>query len=243
MNKEKDVLIFKDIEEISDFVIEKWLDISGQAIKDNARFNVALSGGKTPAALFRKIVKLKDSFQWDKTHIYLVDERFVPHSDPKSNFGMISESLLRHINISDSNIHPVFIEKDAGSSAARYEKDLISSFNLTGGALPRFDLILLGIGHDGHTASLFPETQALNEKEHLAAAVTLPDISKNMRVTITLPVINNSDNIFFMAAGADKASTIREIIENKDCRLPTAMVKPIRGKLFFLMDEGAGSLL
>lgn len=243
MKTEKDVLIFKNIEEISDFVIEKWLDISAQAIKKNGRFTVALSGGKTPAMLYSKIVKLKDSFQWDKTHIFLVDERFVPHSDPNSNFGMISESLLRHINIPAGNIHPVFIEEDAGSSAVRYEKDLISSFDLTAGAFPRFGLILLGIGHDGHTASLFPGTQALIEKAHLAAAVILPDVSKKERVTITLPVINNSDNIFFMATGADKAKTVKEIIEHKDCVLPAAMLKPAKGRLFFLMDEGAGSLL
>ncbi|MBI4825601.1 MAG: 6-phosphogluconolactonase [Nitrospirae bacterium] len=243
MNKEKEVLIFKDIEEISGFVVKKWLEISGRAVSKKGRFSVALSGGRTPLPLYKRLVESKGLFRWDKTDIFLVDERFVPYSDPESNFGMIRENFFRHINIPAENLHPVPIEEDAELSAARYGKDLASSFDLTAGAVPQFDLILLGIGHDGHTASLFPGTQALNEKAHLAAAVILPDISKKNRVTITLPVINNSDNIFFMAAGADKAETVKEIIENRDSLLPAAMVKPEKGRLFFLMDEGAGSLL
>lgn len=239
----KKVLIFKDIDEISDLVIEKWLHISESAIGKRGRFTVALSGGKTPSALFRKIVKLKDSFQWDKTHIFLADERFVPYNDHESNLGMIRESLLRHIKIPDGNIHPVPIKESVEDSAHKYEEEIVSFFRLTKGAMPEFNLILLGIGADGHTASLFPDIGALNGRGHLAAAVRLPDISKRERVTVTLSLINNSENIIFMATGADKAETIKEIVENKSCLLPAAMVRPNKGNILFLVDEGAGSLL
>lgn len=237
------VLIFKGIDEISDFVIDRWLEIAADAIKKNGRFTVALSGGNTPAVLYRKIVELKDQFQWDRTHIFLVDERFVPYDDIESNFGMIKEMLLDRIDIPAENIHPVPITEDVGSSAMLYESDLISYFNLTGSSLPRFDMMLLGVGKDGHTASLFPGSDALNEMKHLAAAVPRDDISKWARVTITLPVINNADNIYFMATGADKAKTVRDIIEHNECRLPAAIVKPENGAILFLVDEGAGSLL
>lgn len=239
----KNLLVFKGLDEISVFVIEKWLEISHNAIEKNGRFAVALSGGKTPVPLYNKLVELKELFQWDKTDIFLVDERFVDFNNSESNFRMIKEALLDHIDVPVENIHPVPIEEDAELSAVQYEKDMISFLNLANGGIPRLDLVLLGVGEDGHIASLFPGTSALNETGKLAIATMPPDISKRERITITLPVINNADNIFFIAIGTNKAIIIKEIIEGDNRLLPAAIVNPEEGKSVFLIDEGAGSLL
>ncbi len=240
---EEGLLVFKDIAEISGHVVKRWLNISANAIDHKGIFIVALSGGSTPLSLHKKLIDSKDLIQWDKIHIFLVDERFVPYDSNESNFRMIKETLLDHIKIPSGNIHPIPIEKGSAASASKYEEEMSSFFHLKKGSFPQFDLILLGIGDDGHTASLFSGQPALDEKEHLAASVKSGDTIKQDRITITFPVINNADNILFMAAGTGKAEAVRQIIENSNCRLPAAMVRPVSGSRTFLIDERAGSLL
>lgn len=239
----KEVIIFKTIDDMADFVVKQWEVISREAIKERGQFTAALSGGRTPLVLYKKLsgeIKLP----WDKTHIFMADERFVPYESGENNYHSISRILLRHVGIPGKNIHPVFTSEDsARASAKRYEGDLISFFRITGKKLPRFDLMLLGIGEDGHTASLFPDTSALQESKRLAAAVSPRDESIKERITLTLPVINNAANIMFMAAGRNKANIAREVIEGKNSLLPAALVKPGHGRLFFLLDEDAGALL
>jgi 6-phosphogluconolactonase len=243
MTSEKEVLIFKSLDDISDHAVKMWLRISKEAIKKKGSFTVAISGGSTPVMLYKKLAALKTGLRWDKTDIFIVDERFVPYGDPESNFRMIKKALLEHMEIPAENIHPIPIEETAPVSASNYEDEIRTFFSLKKGSMPEFDLLLLGLGDDGHTASLFPGTPALNDHEHLVTSVMPDDLSKKERITITLPVINNADNICFMACGSDKADAVREVIENGSSALPAAMVKPVSGSLYFLIDESAGALL
>ncbi len=239
---DKEILVFDDIEKIIDYAVEKWTEVAEEAVKERGYFTAALSGGRTPVMLHKALSAKKD-LPWDRTHVFIVDERFVPSDHEDSNYLMINNTLLKHVRIPSENIHPVQTENSTPVlSAEKYEKDMLSFFNISENEFPRFDLIFLGIGEDGHTASLFPGTPALKETRHLAAAVTQSVKPGKERVTLTFPAINNAENIILMATGGDKAAAIREVIEGNGS-LPAAMVRPDRGKLFFLLDKNAASLL
>jgi len=238
----KQIIIFKTIDGIADFVIAQWKTISERAIKEKGYFTVALSGGKTPVFLYKKLSH-KRTLPWGKTYIFQTDERFVLYQDKENNFHMISERLLNKVGIPKENVYPIStIKDDAQLSARRYERDLRSFFQVNSKP-PRFDLILLGVGQDGHTASLFPATQAVREKKRLAVAIEPLKKTEHERITITFPVINNSENVMFLATGRNKAKIVKEVIDDKCSLLPASMVKPERGNVFFLLDESAGSLL
>lgn len=227
---------------MSDFVIAQWETISAKAVKNKKRFCVALSGGKTPVFLYKKLSQ-KKTLPWDKTHIFMVDERFVPYESEENNFHMINNALLDDVSIHKKNVHAVATEEDTSQAAAeKYEMDLLSFFK-NNTEPPQFDLILLGIGSDGHTASIFPGTQAVKEKKHLAVAAAPLDKTKNERITITFPVINNAENVMFLVTGGNKAKIVKEVIDGKNYLLPASMVELENGRLFFLLDESAGALL
>ncbi len=243
MNDHREILIFENGDELSDFALEKWREISGKAIKDRESFAVALSGGKTPVGFYRKLAGLQDDLSWNKTDVFLVDERFVPFDSDESNYGMIKDKLLNRVRIPAGKVHPVSTGEDSLQAAAKkYEGDLKEFFKLNVGEFPEFDLIMLGIGEDGHTASLFPGTSSLTENERLAIAVDLNKL-KNKRISLTLPVINNAKNIIFLISGHNKAKALREILEGKEKLLPASRVKPGKGRVFFLLDKSAGAYL
>ena len=243
VNSKKNILIFDKYDQISDFSIEKWEEISADAIRSKDFFTVALSGGKTPLYFYRKLSNYRKGFFWDKTHIFLVDERFVPSDHEQSNYRMIKEYLLNGLKIPVENIHSISTQEDTPEeSSENYEKDLRDFFKLETGEIPTFDLVMLGIGEDGHTASLFPRTSSLRENRRLVVPVSL-DRLENKRISITLPVINNAKNIIFLVSGYDKAQVMKEILEEKNMMLPASRVNPEKGKVFFLMDEKAASLL
>jgi len=240
---DKDVLIFRDIGEISAYILEKWSETAERAIIRQNEFTVAISGGRTPVHIYRTLASQK-SFPWEKTHVFMVDERFVPYESDENNFRMINETLLLHVDIPARNIHPIMtLGSSARDCAAKYQEDIVSFFKLSPGAFPIIDLVLLGIGEDGHMASLFPGNYAIHDTSHIAVAVTLPDESNKDRITLTLPVINNASNVMFIAAGESKAGVVRKIMKKEDRSLPAAMVKPQSGTAIFLVDKDAGSLL
>ncbi len=235
----KEVLIFKNLDMAADYAVRKWTEIAEKAVNEKGSFSVALSGGKTPAALFKKLAK-KNKLPWNRTHAFMVDERFVPYHDNNNNYRMINEILMRHVDIPAKNIHPISTTVESPqASALKYERELNSFFRTR----PGFDLILLGIGDDGHTASLFPGTPSLKEKKHPAIAAPPSGTILSDRITMTFPTINNAENILFMAAGNDKAPVTREVIEEKKSRLPAAMVRPLKCSPVFLLDKAAASLL
>lgn len=240
--EKREVLIFQKIDELYDFLIKKWKGISEKAIEEKGIFTVALSGGESPVEFYQRLTDSKNSFPWGRTHIFLADERFVPFDEPDSNYGMIKEALLRHIAIPAGNIHSVHIYKTPEISAKRYEEEIKTFFRLKEDKFPQFDLIILGIGEDGHTASLFPGDSALLETHRLTAAVHL-DNERHERVTLTLPVINHTRNIIFLVLGESKAEIIKQILENPQSNLPASHVRPASGEIFFLLDKEAGSLL
>ncbi|MBL7032497.1 MAG: 6-phosphogluconolactonase [Nitrospira sp.] len=235
----KTILTFKNLDKIANYVVTKWTEIAERTVNEKGSFSVALSGGKTPAALLQKLAKEK-KLPWNKTHVFMVDERFVPYHDENNNYRMINEILMRHVDIPAKNIHPILTTiESAQASALKYEKELNSFFK----SRPGFDLLLLGIGDDGHTASLFPGSPSLKEKKHLSIAVPPSGTVISERITMTFPIINEAENIMFMATGSNKSGIIRNVIENEKSRLPAAMVRPRKGSLFFLLDETAASLL
>ena len=192
--KNKKVLIFEELTELWDFVLKEWKRLSKSAFNEKGKFIVSFSGGKTPIPLYKRLASLNNAPSWKKIHVFLTDERFVSFDDIDSNYRMIRQNLLDHIDIPKENIHPVQTGKNIEDSVKKYEGDIIEFFNLRKGQFPVFDLVILGIGEDGHTASLFPKDIALDEDEHLIMA-TIPNKAKHQRITFTLPVINNARNI------------------------------------------------
>ncbi len=238
----KEILIFEHTDQLEEYAIRKWGDIAEDAIKQRGIFTMALSGGSTPVKLYRDLAGA--DLKWDRTHIFIVDERFVPFDHSDSNFRMIHETLLSNIDIPKSGIHPVLTEEiNPDESAISYEREMCSFFSLSSGSIPVFDLILLGVGDDGHTASLFPGSAALKENNRLALSVVPPVRSMHERITITFPVINSARNIIIQITGSNKAVVVKDILENENSHLPAASVKPGKGELIFLLDRQAGALL
>jgi 6-phosphogluconolactonase len=239
----RNVRVFDRKDDISSFIIETWREISQEAMERKGVFSVALSGGKTPIDLYHKLSSVKEMLSWDKTHIFLVDERFVSFEHRDSNYCMLKKTLLDHIPIPQGNIHPIPTDRPTPrTSAMAYEEDLKKFFGLSKDQFPEFDLLLLGIGEDGHTASLFPGTPVLDDTIHLAAPVSMDEM-RHPRITLTLPVINNAKHILFLVVGKNKAFVLQKIIDQEDTSLPASMVHPNKGNLIFVIDREASSQL
>ncbi|HXX81805.1 MAG TPA: 6-phosphogluconolactonase [Thermodesulfovibrionales bacterium] len=234
-----DYLVFDTSEEMWHYMGKMWKEISAKAIAEKGHFSAALSGGKTPTGFYQYLSG--KYLQWKKTHLFLVDERFVPWDSPESNHRMLHENLLNRIQIPQENIHPIETGQSSPDiSAKKYEEELRRFFRLNEGGLPEFDLILLGIGEDGHTASLFSGTTALKETKRLVVPAR-PGAALMDRISLTLSVINNAWNVVFLVSGHRKRGVMKKIREGRDTTLPASMVNPERGKLLFLMDrEAAG---
>jgi len=243
MNNILEILIFERFDLVADFALDKWVEISSETVREKAYFAVALSGGRTPIDFYSSLARSDHKLPWDRTHVFLTDERFVPWSDSESNYRLVKEHLLDHIDMPKQNVYPISTEGvTPQQSAARYEENIRRPFGIGMNTLPEFDLIMLGIGEDGHTASLFPGAPALQEQNHLAVPV-IADKAPHQRISLTLPVINNSKNIIFLVSGKNKANAIREIVEDENSMLPTALVRPTKGSALLLLDEAAASLL
>lgn len=230
---------FQGAEEMWKFMGEKWKKISSATVSEKGYFSAALSGGKTPVGFYQHLSSV-EGLPWDKTLIFLVDERFVPWTDMDSNYKMIRENLLNAVPIMPGNVHPISTSEPSSEISARgYEEEMKTFFELPAGGFPEFDMVLLGIGADGHTASLFPGSGALKEKHRLTAHVKL-DASLHDRITLTLPVINNARYVFFLVSGKNKSEVMKKLMDGKDSSSPASMVRPLKGRLMFLMDKEAG---
>lgn len=269
MPYKRDVFVFNDRAQATDFVIKVWRAIAESSTKERGFFTVALSGGRAPVDLYRKLAGI-DELPWQKTHIFMVDERFVPWTHPDSNYGMLRREMLNPLlsqsQISEENIHPIPVpvgEKTAEKIAKKYEIQIKNFFRGVcknsekeppgfRNKFPVFDLIILGLGEDGHTASLFPQSPALDEKKRLAVEVSRAGL-KHERITLTLSVLNSARNVVFLIAGKNKAGVVKKILGGKKILgsknniflavLPAARVNPYRGKLIFALDKDAISLL
>jgi 6-phosphogluconolactonase len=182
---------------------------------------------------------------WESLDLYWVDERCVPPDDADSNYRMTRETLLEQVALKPEQIHRIQGELEPEAAAARYESELRDGFRLEGAESPRFDLVALGMGPDGHTASLFPNTEAIHELSRLAVANHVPQQKQSWRITLTWPVINHANSVFFLIAGADKAAVLNEVLTGpRDPeRLPSQLIWPSSGILTLILDKAAASLL
>jgi 6-phosphogluconolactonase len=222
--------------------------IANEAAAARGVFTIALAGGSTPKVLYALLAEhpsLHNSLPWDKMKVFFGDERHVGPGHPDSNFQMASDTMLSKAPLQPEQIHRIKGEyADTAQAAAEYEEVIRREFVLQAGAFPRFDLILLGMGNEGHTLSLFPGTKALHETQRV---VTRNWVGKlyTERVTLTAPAANNAANIIFMITGADKACALKAVLEgpHEPDQLPAQMIQPASGSLSWLVDEAAGTML
>jgi 6-phosphogluconolactonase len=209
---------------------------------------IAISGGSTPKAMFALLADSAAPFfaqvPWDRLQLFWVDERCVPPTDADSNYRMTSEAMLSHVPLPPSRIHRMEGELEPNTAAARYEAVLRTAFRLEGAELPAFDLVLLGMGDDGHTASLFPHTAALREAVRLVVANHVPQ-KDTWRITLSAPVINHGREVAFLIEGAAKAQVVHDVFSgpyDPETR-PSQLIRPESGRLTLLLDAGAASKL
>ena len=237
------IKIFKDKNSLSIGAAELFSQCAGKAIRKRGTFLVALSGGGTPRGMYETLASplYRDRVDWEHTEVFWGDERCVSICDERSNCGMAFQYLLGRIPIPRENIHPILCEENPSRGAKEYEKFLRAFFK---GQRPRFDLILLGLGENGHTASLFPGTGILHEMNNLVGCLHVKK-EKYRRVSLTAPAINQAAVVAFMVTGASKASVLRDVLEGPfdPDRLPAQMIKPVDGELLWLIDRDAASLL
>jgi len=214
-----------------------------QAVADKGSFTIALSGGNTPKKLYELLATpvYAKKINWKNIYLFWSDERCVPVSDEENNSHMASQALLNNVPVPKENIFPVPVNFEPAKAAARYEQMIRTFFKDT---QPHFDLVLLGLGEDGHTASLFPGTDILDEKKILVKQVYLKE-KKMFRVSFTLPLINDAKHILFLVTGKEKSSILKKIFTKpvKKPAYPAQLIKPVKGKLFWYLDKAAASSL
>lgn len=243
-----EVRILPDGAAIAKRAAQKFVEIAAGAVRDHGSFEVALAGGSTPKALYGLLVNdpaLRSQVPWDKMHLFFGDERHVKPDDPDSNFRMASESMISKSPLNPQQVTRIKGEyPEAEQAATEYEQALRAHFKLTDGQFPRFDLVLLGMGSEGHTASLFPGTKALRENRRIAVHNWVGKVLMD-RITLTAPAINNAANILFMVTGADKACALTAVLERvyEPDQLPAQLIQPVNGNLLWLVDTAAGSML
>lgn len=223
------------------------VDAATKAVAQKGVFTIALSGGSTPETLYALLATpaLARDMPWDHVQVFWGDERHVGPDDPESNYRMAREALLDRVPIPAANIHRIPAElPNAETVAAAYEDELRRSFSLEAGEWPRFDLLLLGLGDDGHTASLFPHSPALQETRRLVVANPVPKLGTT-RITLTLPVINNAERIWFLIVGGKKAAALHAVLEGPTDpdTFPAQLINPADGELLLLLDTTAAAHL
>ena len=227
---------------------QHFVEIIEQAVAKQGRARIAISGGSTPKAAFQLLADPAQPWlkrmPWDKLELFWVDERTVPPDHPESNYRMTREAMLDHVPLKPEQVHRMEGELDPQVAAARYESLLRNSFRLEGAETPRFDLVQLGMGDDGHTASLFPHTAAIHEMGRLVTANQVPQ-KDTWRITLTWPVINQGASVFFLIGGKNKAELVKEVFTGpRDPeRLPSQLIWPSSGILTLILDKDAASLL
>lgn len=218
-----------------------------ESVQARGRARVAISGGSTPKPTFEllAVAPLRGEIPWEKLEIYWVDERVLPPGDPGSNYGMTRAALLDKVPVNPSQVFRIHGELEPAKAAAEYEAVIRRNFRLEGAELPVFDLIALGMGPDGHTASLFPHSAGLGETLRIAVANEVNAPAYPWRVTLTWPVINRARNVFFLIAGEDKAKPLREVLLGRYQPevFPSQLIHPASGRLTLLLDGPAAALL
>ncbi len=229
-----EIVVLPDPAAVTREAAERFVALARSALAAHGRFTVALSGGSTPQPLYEQLAT--QPLDWQHVHVFWGDERCVPPVHPDSNYGMAERALLAHIDIPAQNVHRLRGEIDPAQAAQQYEDELRAVF----GTLPRFDLILLGMGADAHTASLFPGTPALHEQRRWVMAQYVDKLQAS-RLTLTPPIVNAAANVIFLIAGSDKAAALQVVWHgaHDPDRYPAQIVKPTTGHVSWLVDRAA----
>ena len=241
------VLVYPDPAEVARGAARLFVDCAWQAIAKDGQFLVALSGGNTPRQLFEYLAsdEFRGQVDWVKVHVFWSDERAVPPTDPESNYGMARRELLIRVPIPQANVHRMEAEKpNIGRAAHEYEEVLRQHLERDERGFPRFHLIFLGLGKDGHTASLFPGTRVTRQTSRWVSTPTVAKLNMR-RMTLTLPVLDAAMRVVFLVVGPEKAEILRAVLEGKaDPPYPAQLVQPRHsGARLFLLDEAAAALL
>jgi 6-phosphogluconolactonase len=240
----RDIRIFETGEEVARAAADYFVETAEKSISAEGRFSVALAGGSTPRRTYQLLAseEYRNRVPWSQVHIFFGDERCVPPTHPDSNYRMAEEAMISLLPIPEANVHRMVGEGDAVANASLYEGELQAFFD--GAMWPRFNLVLLGMGDDGHTASLFPGTEALNETRAWVVANWVEKF-KTYRITLTAPAINHAENIVFLVAGAGKAERLPEVLggPRNPRQLPAQLIQPVNGSLVWLVDKAAAARL
>lgn len=245
---EREIRILPDGAAIAKRAAQEFVQAAASAVGARGSFNVALAGGSTPKALYSLLVNdptLRSQVPWDKMHLFFGDERHVPPDHPDSNFRMATEAMISKSPLKPEQVTRIKAENpDADQAALEYEKTLRDYFKLKPGDYPRFDLVLVGMGNEGHTLSLFPGTKALHADGRIVVRNWVGKLYTD-RITLTAPAASNSAEILFMVTGADKAPALKAVLEGpfEPDQLPAQLLQPKNGKLLWLVDAAAGSML
>ena len=244
MPSDPQVRVFASAEHLFHAAAETFCGLGARAIRENGKFTVALSGGSTPRGLNQELAtNFSTQLDWQKVFFFFGDERHVPPADSESNYRMANESLFSKLAIPADHVFRIPAEMpDAGQAALAYEQTLRNFFRSSPGSFPRFDLILLGLGPDGHTASLFPGTTALEEKQHWVVANWVEKFSA-FRITLTYPVLNSAACVMFLVSGGEKSEMVRRALKDPAADLPCQKVRPVEGELIWFLDQAAAAKL
>lgn len=231
--------VYEDGEDLSRAAAGIFVEQARQAVASRGRFAVALSGGHTPQRTYELLASdtFRERVPWERVHIFWGDERCVPKEDPRSNALMAWQALLQHVPIPEEQVHPIQCISDSRGAAETYAEELQKFF---GENTPRFDLVFLGLGDDGHTASLFPYSSVLQEEQRWASFVHLPE-EDIQRVTLTAKTINNARMIVFLVQGAGKARILNQVLKGprEPMLLPAQLIRPSAGELHWILDQAA----
>ena len=240
----RQIIVKDNLTDLARTAIEIFSAAADECVERKGQFVVAISGGTTPRSFHKMLAQepyLSD-IRWDRIHLFWVDERCVHENHPASNYGAAKKDFLNRLPVSQNQIHAMPGDVPPEEGASKYQRELIDFFQREHEELPVFDLLFLGAGTDGHTASLFPGQQALKEREALVVAVKggNPNVD---RLTLTYPVLNQACHTVFLVSGRAKSEILKTIFENRQAGLPAQMIQPINGTLTWLVDREAASLL
>jgi 6-phosphogluconolactonase len=237
------VVVYRSRHDLETAAAAEILRVITTTLEEGAHCCIALAGGSTPRSVYRLIGTGEGAarIEWDRVHLYFGDERMVPPTDAESNYRMVHEELVSRIGIPAGNVHRIRGEEEPADAAMLYRTELTAIFSGTGAT---FDLTLLGLGEDGHTASLFPGTDVLSDLTHSASAVFVPRLDA-WRTTLTLPAINRSREILFLVSGSAKAAVVRRLLTlaGPEVELPASLISPDHGTLHWMLDDDAAALL
>lgn len=236
------VLVFDTPEQVALAAAEKFVAYAKEAVDRHHVFTVSLAGGNTPRRVYELLASdpFKNLINWSRVHLFFGDERCVPPQHPDSNYGMVHAALISKIDIPSSNVHQIIGEGNPEDNAAAYERELRTFFGEV--SWPRFDLVLLGMGEDGHTASLFPGSDAVEEESKWVVAIRMEQLKQD-RITLTVPVLNHAAHVVFLVTGKGKARRFSEAVHGprRPEPLPAQLIRPLDGSLEWLVDKSVAS--